>query len=257
MTADHAIEDEDAITVVLPSGESRAARLLGRDPGADLALLQIEGATTAATLAPADSVRVGQLALALGRPGPGIEASLGVVSAVGGPWRSRSGTQVAGHLRSDTTMFPGFSGGPLIDAGGRVLGMNSSRFRDQSIALPSDAVSALVALLQTHGRVRRAYIGIASQAVTLPTAPATGVDGAAPGGQESGLLVVRVEPESPAARAGLFVGDILLSIEGSPTRRSEELQDALGPERVGVAVRVQMLRGGTPHELTVTLGDRE
>ena len=254
VTADHVIEDEERITVVLPDGASYPATLLGRDPGADLALLRIEGITgieaptTAATLAPEAAPRIGQFALAIGRPGAEIEASIGVVSAVGGPWRSRSGTRVAGYLRTDTTMFPGFSGGPLIDAHGRVLGMNSSRFPERSIAVPAAAVATLVALLQQHGRVQRAYIGIASQAVALP-APAAG-------GQQSGLLIVRVEAESPAAAAGLLVGDILLGIEGAPTSRSEELQDALGPERVGAAVRVQLLRGGVPHEVTVTLGER-
>ena len=88
-----------------------------------------------------------------------IEASLGVVSALGGPWRSRSGSMVGGYIRTDTTMFPGFSGGPLVDGRGRVLGMNSSMFRERSLSVPAEAVSSLVALLEQHGRVRRAYLG--------------------------------------------------------------------------------------------------
>ena len=149
-------------------------------------------------------------------------------------------------LRSDTTLFPGFSGGPLIDIRGRVAGLNSSRFRGGNLTIAASTVARIVALLRDHGRVRRAYLGIASQAVRLPEQA----------GQETGLLIVNVESESPAGRGGLLVGDILLGIQGTPTRNASDLQAGLGPERVGATVSLQLLRGGAPQEVTVTLGER-
>jgi S1-C subfamily serine protease len=247
VTADHVIENEEEITVGLAGGERVKAQLVGRDPGADVALLRTERSSAAADLAPEGSTRVGNIVLALGRPGANVQASLGVASAIGGPWRSRSGTQVDATLRSDTTFFPGFSGGPLIDTQGRVIGVNSSRFRGGNLTIAASTVGKIVALLREHGRVRRAYLGVASQAVRLDTAAA---------GQESGLLLVNVEADSPAGRAGLLVGDVLLGIEGNPTLRAEDLQSQLGPERVGTSVRLQLLRGGAAHELTATLAER-
>ncbi len=250
VTADHVIEDEDGIVVGLPDGNEVQATLVGRDPGADLALLRVEGVATAPPeLAPDGATRVGHLVLAVGRPAAGnAQASLGVASAIGGPWRSRSGTQVDGYLRSDTTFFPGFSGGPLVDVQGRVLGINSSRFRGRGLTIAAAAVTKIVALLRDHGRVRRAYMGIASQGVRLPAGVA--------GGQETGLLLVNVEADSPAGRAGLVLGDVLIAIEGSPTRNAEDLQGLLGPERVGTTVRLQLLRGGAPHEVSALLTER-
>ncbi len=252
VTADHAIENEDAITVGLPDGATTQAQLVGRDPGSDLALLRVEGVSvTTTTLAPEGSARVGHLVLALGRPSRrGVEASLGAVSAIGGPWRTRRGSRIEGYLRTDTTFYPGFSGGPLVNAEGQVIGLNISLPRG-GITIDAKSVSAVVELLKTHGRVRRAYLGIASQQVRLPDALA-----GAFGDQRTGLLIVNVESGTPAAAAGLLVGDILATIEGAPVRDAEELRDALGPERVGATVHVTLVRAGAKHEASVTLGER-
>src|SRR5690606_28341011 len=171
VTADHVIESEDDITVGLPDDREAAAKLVGRDPSSDLAVLRVEDAgLSAAELAPEGETRVGHLALAVGRPSKGgVQASFGVVSAVGGPWRTRGGTQIDGFLRTDTTFFPGFSGGPLVDAQGRVAGINSSRFgRGQGLTIPSASVGRIVEALVQQGRIRRAYLGIGSQVVRLP-----------------------------------------------------------------------------------------
>ena len=257
VTADHVIENEEAITVGLPDGATVSAQLVGRDPGSDLALLRVEGVgiegapVPAATLAPDGSARVGQLVLAVGRPAKGgVQASLGVVSAVGGPWRTRRGGRIEGYLRTDTTFFPGFSGGPLVDAEGRVVGVDISLPRG-GITITAKSVSAVVEALRAHGRVRRAYLGIASQQVRLPEALA-----ATFGEQRTGLLIVNVEADTPAAAAGLLVGDIVVTIEGTPVRDAEELRDALGPDRVGVTVRLALVRAGAPHDASVTLGER-
>jgi S1-C subfamily serine protease len=247
VTADHVIENEDEISIGLSGGERVKAQMVGRDPGADIAVLRIDGQPAAADISPDGATQVGHIVLALGRPGTNVQASVGIASAIGGPWRSRSGTQVDATLRSDTTFFPGFSGGPLIDVQGRVVGVNSSRFRGGNLTITAGTVSKIVALLQEHGRVRRAYLGVASQAVRLDAASA---------GQESGLLIVNVEADSPAGRAGLLLGDILTGIEGAPIATAEDLQSHLGAERVGAAVALQLLRGGSRHEVTATLVER-
>lgn len=273
VTADHAIETEEDITVGLPDGREVAAQLVGRDPASDLALLRIEGGATPAAVAPAGSAKVGHLALAVARPtAAGTQASLGVISAIAaappiGPRHGRrhrpAPARLEGYLRTDVTFFPGFSGGPLVDVEGRVLGINVSliagprmfRFArgafGQGFTVDSASVSRTIELLKTHGRVRRAYLGIASQPVTVPEPTASAA------GHTEGLLIVGVEAETPAAAGGLLVGDILVGIEGASVRDADDLQRALSPERVGATVRLQLIRGGAAHELSVTLGARD
>ncbi|MBM4416179.1 MAG: PDZ domain-containing protein [Chloroflexi bacterium] len=255
VSADHALEQEDAICVGLPDGQEVVAQLVGRDPGSDLALLRVEGAAPAAAeFAPAGAARVGQLVLASGRPwGDGVHASGGVVSAVGGPLRTRRGTHIEGYLRSDVTLQPGFSGGSLIDVAGRVLGVNTSRGgRGEGATIAAHAVSALVAELREHGHVRRAYLGVGSQPVALPASLATTT-----GDQTSGLVAVSVEagcrwPSAPARSAS----DILLALGGDVTTDVADLQAQLGAERVGATVPLVLLRGGERREFSVTLGER-
>ena len=274
VTADHVIESEDEIRVRLHGAdEGQPAELIGRDPGSDLALLRVEGASTAAAAAPADETKVGHLVLAVGLPGVSPEASLGVVSGIGAwsrgggrGWgrRGRRGGRGCGgerqsggtYLRSDTTFFPGFSGGPLVDAHGRVAGINTSRFRPgNGITIPSATVSEVVSTLQQHGRIRRAYLGIGSQVTRLPEALAAKLSGDL-AALESGLLIVGIEEDSPADAGGLFVGDILVGFGGAPLASTEDLQEQLGPERVDVMSELTVLRGGEPATLTVTPSER-
>lgn len=253
VTADHVIESEDDVLIGLPDGSTTSAQVVGRDPGTDLAVLRLDGATLpAADRTPEGSVRVGQLALGLGRPGSSIQASLGVVSALGGQWRTRRGRQIEGFVRSDVTFFPGFSGGPLIDAAGRLIGINTSRFGPgQGIAIPVVAASRVIDILLAKGRISRAYVGIGSQPVALSAAIASKV-----GNQESGLLIVSVEPSSPADSAGVLVGDILVGLGDASINDAADLQAQLGPERVGEAATLRVLRGGEPVQFSITLGER-
>jgi S1-C subfamily serine protease len=262
VTADHVIEREDEILIGLPGGREVRASIAGRDPGTDLAVLRVETTgLTAAERAPDDGIRVGHLVLALGRPLPsGPMASLGVISTLG-PWGMfrRGRGRLGGHgqdeifIRSDVTFYPGFSGGPLVDGEGRVLGVNSSRLGfGAGLTVRAAAVARIADLLLRGGRIRRGYLGVGTQPVRLSGALAQ----TAGAGQETGLLIVTVEPGSPAERAGLLVGDILVGMAGAPVRDTDDLQAQLGPDRVGQATSLTVLRGGERRELTVTVGER-
>lgn len=253
VTADHVIE-RDEVEVILPDGAKLSATIAGRDSGSDVAVLKVQASgLTAALRAPAGSAKVGSLVLALGRPSTeGPMASLGVVGAIGGPWRTFRGTEVEGYLRTDTTFFPGFSGGPLVDAQGRVAGMNSSRLgRGAGLTIPIPALERIVSDLLAGGKVRRAYLGISSQTAKLPSALA-----ALAGGRETGLLIVSVEAGSPADAGGMLIGDILVEFGGQPVFDTDSLQAQLGPARIGQATPASVLRGGELKTLSVTVGER-
>lgn len=255
VTSDHVIERDDNIRIGLAGGQTVQARLVGRDPGSDLAVLKIEGAPAAAELAPAGAAKVGHFVLAVGRPTEGdVMASFGVIGAVGGPWRTFRGMTVDGYMRSDTTFYPGFSGGPLVDSEGRVVGINSSRLgRGAGLTVPAAAVTKVVEALLTGGKIRRGYLGIGSQAVRLPA----GLSAKLGRDQETGLLVVGVEEGSPADRAGLLVGDILVAMAATPLNDTDDLQTHLGPDSVGQQRTISVLRGGDPRDIAVTVGERE
>lgn len=258
LTADHVVEREDDVTITLPDGRETKAQLIGRDPSTDLAALRLANADLGTTAAPAETAggaRVGNLVLAVGRPSPsGLRASMGVVSLVDGPRRSWHGAEVEGILHLDLTLYPGFSGGPLIDLNGRVVGLNSSRLtRDPSTALPVAILNRVVESLLTHGRIRRGYLGVGTQQVPLPAALAqkAGLT------QEIALLVVSVEAQSPAEQGGVILGDLLITLGGQPVTDAETLRAQLGAERVGQPLAVKVIRGGEPKDLNITVGERQ
>lgn len=255
VTANHVVERDEEIEVGLPDGRRVAARLVGRDPGNDLALLNVEAAGLS-PLARATSVpRVGHLTLAIGRPGPsGPMASLGVVSAAGGPLHFRGGHSLERYVRADVAMLPGFSGGPLIDSAGGMIGLNSSTLgHSGQLTVPASIIDASVATLLQHGRVRRGYLGIGAQAVHLPDALVAAIGN----GQQQGLLIVSVEAGGPADQAGLMLGDVLFSIDGEQVGQVEQLQEKLTGERVGRSIPVRVARGGEPREIAVVVGERQ
>lgn len=252
VSANHVVERDDDITVTTHDGRELAAKLVGRDPGSDLAILRVEGTTlTPAMRATEAEAKVGTLVLALGRAGA-LSATIGIVSAVGGPWEGGRGQRFARFLSSDAPMFPGFSGGPLVDAAGRVLGLLSSHLgRGQTLAIPAAEVDNLAGSIQSHGRVRRGYLGIGAQPVALPATlkGATGLT------QDHGLLLVTVEDDGPAAKAGLTIGDIVVQLDGAAVEGLDDLRGALGPAEVGQPLAVRILRGGQAQDVSITVGE--
>ena len=197
VTANHVLKRDDGLAVGLADGTSAGAELVGRDPSTDLAVLRVKASGLQAAQ-PASELKVGHLVLALGRPGRTVQATFGIVSAVGDdPWRTPLGGQVDRYLQTDVVMYPGFSGGPLLSSSGEVLGLNTSALvRGVSIAVPSSTVANVVEMLLTHGRVQRGYLGVSTQPVRLPA------DARSEIAQETGLLIVGVEPDSPADQGG-------------------------------------------------------
>lgn len=252
VTAHHTVEQEDSITLGLPDGQTAAAAFVGRDPTTDLAVLRTEAnGLVPASLVPADDLRVGHLVLALGRPGQTVQATLGIVSALGKAWRTPAGGEVDRYLQTDVVMYPGFSGGPLVDMSGQVRGLTTSALlRGVSLVVPSTTLRRVAETLLAHGRVRRGYLGVGAQPVRLPAALAEKI------GQETGLLVMSVSPSSPADKAGLLLGDTIVSLEGQPVRHMDDLIALLSGDRVGTAVPAHIIRGGKSQDVVVVLGER-
>jgi len=252
VTAHHVVEQDEAIGIGLPDGREIVATLVGRDPTTDLAVLR--GPAAGLQPAPwleAETLRVGHLALALGRPGQSIQATLGIISALGEDWRTPAGGRLDHYLQTDVVMYPGFSGGPLVSAGGQVMGLNTSGLlRGASIAVPTATVRRVVETLLAHGHIRRGYLGVGAQVARLPEGLAAQFD------QETGLLLGSVEPGSPAERGGLYMGDTIVTLDRQPVRHLDDLFALLSGDRVGTAVPVQVIRGGQVVEVRVMIGEQ-
>ncbi len=253
VTAHHVVERDENIKIGLSGGEAVPATLVGRDPTTDLAVLRLEvPASEAADLAEPDDLRVGHMVLALGRPGRGVRATMGIVGALGKEWRTPAGGSVDRYLQTDTVMYPGFSGGPLVDVSGRILGINTSALlRGVSLTVPTPTVRRVVDDLLAHGRVRRAYLGVGVQPTRLPKELAKQL------GQETGLLLISVEPGSPAEKGGLYLGDTIIALGGRPVRHLDDLMASLGGEQAGKESQVKILRAGSVLDVDVVPADQE
>jgi len=258
VTANHTVRKDEEITVTLGTGETVAATLAGRDAGTDLAVLRLAGAAAAsaptADVAGAEALAVGRLVLAVGRPGDGgATASLGIISALGPEWRTWHGGRIDRFVRLDLAIYDGFSGGPLVDAAGRVLGVNTSGLaRGAAIAVPAATVERVAGQLLEKGRVARGYLGLGMQPARLPDAlrQSLGLPG------EGALLVVSVESGGPADRGGILLGDVLVALDGTYVQEPGDVLALLGPERVGSTMTARLVRGGVEVTRTITVGER-
>jgi S1-C subfamily serine protease len=254
LTADHVITREDSIKVILPDGRSLPATIAGRDPGSDLAVLRLaEKALSIATTS--EEIKVGQLVLALGRPdNQGMQASWGIVTSISGPTRTHRGGMLDEYVRSETTPYPGFSGGPLVNTEGEVLGLNTSGLtRGSSLTIPVKVAWRVADALATHGSVKRGYLGVRTQPVEIPEAGKQELGSE----QSHGLLVMWLEEGGPAEKGGLLVGDILVAVSDQAVGDPDDLFSALSGEIVGKAIAVKVLRGGRPETVQVTVGERK
>jgi len=250
LTANHVVEQEEEIQVVAGENSSKA-KLVGRDPATDLALLRVPGLSAlAAPRARVADLKIGQVVLAIGRPS-GLKATFGTISSISSSSRGWRGSEIEHLIQTNAPLYPGFSGGPLVDVEGRVVGMNSWVFgRGDGRAIAMDVAERVAGSLLSGGRVKRPYLGIGTQPVPLPEA----VRGKA--NQESGLLVLAVEPKSPADQAGLMQGDTLIGIDGTSTTDLDALYTSLRRLQVGSTQKVRIVRAGELKELSITVGEQ-
>ncbi|MCP4419073.1 MAG: PDZ domain-containing protein, partial [Chloroflexi bacterium] len=252
VTANHVLSRDEHLKIGLPDGSSVPATLVGRDPSTDLALLKADASDLIPlTESNKQTLGVGNFVLALGRPGRTVQATLGVVSALGNSWRTRRGGQIDRYLQTDVLMYPGFSGGPLIDAAGQLIGLNSSGLgRGVSLTIPTLTLARVADSLLTHGQIQRGYLGVSTQRVHFPDELKAELK------QKRGLLVVSVESDSPAGKAGLTLGDTLVTFNGSTVQSHDDLLALLTGELVETAVSIQFVRGGEVQTTEVTVGIR-
>lgn len=255
VTADHVLEQDDDLTVSLPDGKRVDAKLAGRDPSTDIAVLKADlPALPVVSRASDDAIRIGHVVLAVARPGgDGPAASMGVLSAVSGAWTTWRGGRVDRFIRADLSLYPGFSGGPLVDVSGSVIGVNTSGLtRHWSVALPVSTVDRVTDALLAKGRIARGYLGVGLQSVRIPDQIISTLKVSRGGG----AIVVGVEPGSPADKGGLLIGDVLVELNGARVTDVEDVHAHLGPDAVGAHTKLHVLRAGTLADVTVTIGER-
>jgi S1-C subfamily serine protease len=254
LTADHVVERDEDIKVILADGTELSAQLAGRDPGTDLAVLKLSQPSASPAEVSKSAARVGQLVLAIGRPSTGgIQSSFGTVNSIGGPVRTGRGSVLEQYIKTDVVSYPGFSGGPLVNGDGTILGINTSGFgHGGALTIPTDIAWKIAETLAKHGKVKRGYLGIRSQVVELPAEAKKALKRE----QESGLLLVGLEADSPAGKGGLMVGDILVGIAGEPVAHQDDLFVNLGADTVGKSIPIDILRGGKLESIKVEIGER-
>ena len=240
LTADHVLEREDDLTIQTHDKRTLPAQFVGRDLATDLAVLRVADLGLAAATVSEETARVGQMVMAVGR------------TANDGPLRTGRGVTLERYIRTDATPYPGFSGGPLIDMQGAVIGiLTTGLVNGIALAIPMDIAKNIADTLVKQGYIKRGYLGISSQLVRLPDAQRAGQT------QEHGLLIVKVDENSPAEKGGLMLGDILVALDGHTINDSEDLQILLTGDRVGKAIPIDVIRGNTLQTLQVTVGQRK
>ncbi|BAY23155.1 PDZ/DHR/GLGF domain-containing protein [Calothrix sp. NIES-2100] len=255
VTSDESLPRDEEITVTLSDGRSVAATHLGHDSSTDVAVFQLQDVETpVAKIGDGTTLKVGHLVLGIARSNEGdLRAALGTVSVVSGAWRSMSGGNIDQYIRPDITLYPGFAGGPLVDAAGYVVGMNTSGRRGTALTIPAATINRVVDQLIARGHIARGYLGVGMQPVRLPNNLITSLNLTA----ATGVIVVNVEPEGPADNAGLLLGDVLVKFDGVSVSDTGDVMALLNSsDRVGKTVSVQLVRGGVLVELAIAIGER-
>jgi S1-C subfamily serine protease len=255
VTAHHTIRREDDIHILAPGGKRVAAKLAGRDPGTDLAILKVESEDGLAVPQFADgAVKLAHFVLALGRSrGGSLVASAGIIGGLGGEWRTWRGGRVDQNIRLDLTLYPGFSGGPLVNVEGKVVGVNTNGLgRGRAVTIPVSTVNRTVDELLEKGHIARPYLGLAMQPVAIPENLRRKLKSSA----TSGLMVLHVEPSGPADKAGIVLGDVIVELQGKAALDTDNIQELLASAKIGDSISAGVLRAGTLLQIGVNLGER-
>jgi S1-C subfamily serine protease len=255
VTANHALERDDEINVTLPGGRASTAKLAGRDSTTDIALLKINGIDLpTAEIGETSVLKPGHFILAAACTAEGSpRAAMALVSVTGPAWRTWRGGALDQTLRLDRNLHPNFSGGPAIDDQGRVLGINTSALsRFAAVVIPASTVHRVAAELETKGRIGHGYLGIGMAPVILPAAVRESLKLSG----DAGIMVMAVEPGSPAAQARVMLGDIFVAFDAKPLLSLRDLQTYLGPEHIGKPLKASIIRGGKMMEASITVGEK-
>jgi S1-C subfamily serine protease len=255
VTAAHALRRDDGIAVVTADGTTGSATLVGVDLSTDIAVLRSEAALgTPVTFGDAANVKPGHFVVAVSRDTEGaLAASAGIVARTGGEWRTWRGGHIDRRIQLDGGLWGGFSGGPVVDSRGEVIGIGTSALsRGRAVVIPGSVLNRVSEQLLTRGRVSHAYIGAAVQSVELPATVRAQLNLA----PTHGLIVISTVPKGPAEAAGITLGDTLVTLDDQPLRDVDELKSALSADRIGKAVRVSFLRGGQLATVDVIVVER-
>jgi S1-C subfamily serine protease len=253
VTAEEALEADEDITITRPDGSQIAATLAGRDPSTDIAVLKVEDRQMSeAPLGSSAGLRIGQLALAVGRRREGPSAALGIVALAGGPWQSLRGGHIDRNLHLDLRLDPRSEGGVAIDAAGQVIGMTVLGPRHRVLVIPTETIERVAPQLLAHGRIARGYLGLGLQPVRVDqvVAESLGLTKA------RGLMVIDVDPDGPGHAAGIRQGDTLVRWNGEPLRSVRDAHAHLGPASVGQSVELAIVRAGAGMTVTVQIRER-
>jgi S1-C subfamily serine protease len=243
VTAEEALAEDGDVAVVLPGGDSAAARLVGRDPTTDIALLRVERDDLRPVVLDPMPVTAGALSLVVGADDGRPTAALGIVSSAGPAWHSLRGGEIDARIELDLSLRRSQEGGLALDASGRAFGMAVSGPRQRVLVIPSATIERVAAQLDSHGRIARGYLGLGLQPVRLDD-------------QGVGVMVMNVDRDGPGAAAGVRQGDVVVAWQGAPIRSVHALTRALGPGSVGSVVTLSIRRAGAPIELPLTIGER-
>jgi S1-C subfamily serine protease len=255
VTVHHGVQRDEDIKVLLDGGRTVSAKLAGRDPSTDIAVLRIEEVSSGAPpLGDSTSLRLGHLVLALGRTRRGdLVASNGIIGGISGEWRNRHGGQLDQHIRLDLALYPGFSGGPLLNARGEVVGVNTRGLgHGRAVTLPVATVNRVVEELLEKGHIARPYLGVAMQPVEVPE----NMRSKLPSETRVGLLVMHVENGGPAEKAGVLLGDVLFEVVGKTVEHVDAIQDSLATAKIGDVLQIRLIRAGEIKAVSVALGER-
>jgi S1-C subfamily serine protease len=255
VTAHHGVRRDEEIKVSLPGGQVVSAKLAGRDPSTDLAVLRIEdGGSRRPEFGDSTALKLGHLVLALGRTRRGdLVSSSGIIGGISGEWNSGHGGQLDQHIRLDLALYPGFSGGPLLNVKGEIVGVNTRGLsRGRALTIPVATVNRVVNELLEKGHITRPYLGIAMQPVALPD----NVRSQLPAEARMGLVIMHVESGGPADKAGVLLGDVVVEVASKPVEHTDAIQDLISTAKIGDALAVRLLRAGQIKAVSITVGEK-